>query len=91
MQSSSVKFIIRGRVQGVYYRVSVQALARQAGFNGYVKNLPTGEVEAYVNCQSKNLEKFIGILKKGSKTSRVDEIRSITCQNLALKGFEIKS
>ena len=36
----SYRFIISGRVQGVWYRRSIQVGANMAGFSGYVRNLP---------------------------------------------------
>jgi len=67
--------IISGKVQGVFYRSSVQELAYDAGFNGYVKNLPDGNVEACVTVNDKKkLAHFLEILKQGSPYSRVDNI-----------------
>ena len=39
---------IQGKVQGVWYRASAQAAARQLGLVGFVKNLPDGYVYADV-------------------------------------------
>jgi acylphosphatase len=86
----SVKFIVHGKVQGVYYRASVQAAAQKAGFSGYVKNLSDGTVEACVTCQNENLEKFRIILQNGSKLSRVDKIEEFMCKEEFTKGFVVK-
>ena len=52
----SYKFLIRGRVQGVWYRANVQKNAQKFGFNGYVKNREDGSVEAVVCCEKDRLE-----------------------------------
>ncbi len=41
----SVKLLVSGRVQGVYFRVFTQKKARQLDIKGCVKNLPDGRVE----------------------------------------------
>ena len=66
------KFIIIGKVQGVYYRVNVKANASADGYKGYVKNLSDGNVEACVSCKESKLEGFIKILKTGSPNSVVN-------------------
>jgi acylphosphatase len=38
--------IVSGKVQGVCYRASIQEIASEAGFDGYVMNLPDGRVKA---------------------------------------------
>ena len=65
-----------GRVQGVWYRRSVQEAARAAGFKGYVRNLPDGTVESVVDIEEEGaLEAFKKILYKGSPLSSVSEVR----------------
>ncbi len=39
------KFIVSGRVQGVWYRASTQQEAVRLGLKGYAKNLEEGDVE----------------------------------------------
>jgi len=86
----SYKFKIIGRVQGVYYRANVDKYASASAFSGYVKNLNDGSVEACVTCSEARLDEFIDILKKGSPTSRVDEIQTHTCDEVFEDGFSIR-
>ncbi len=70
------RFLVSGKVQGVYYRKHIQEMAKEAGFRGYVRNLPDGRVEAVANIEDeKRLKEFLTILKKGSPWSRVEEIK----------------
>jgi len=84
------KFIIYGKVQGVYYRVNVKNNALNATYKGYVKNMPDGTVEACVTCQDSELDSFLDILKKGSPNSEVKEIHTFTCKEIFNKPFEIR-
>ena len=42
---SCVRFIVSGRVQGVFFRASTAAEARRVGIRGWASNLDDGRVE----------------------------------------------
>ncbi|QFR50047.1 acylphosphatase [Sulfurimonas lithotrophica] len=86
----SYKFIVIGRVQGVYYRANIQKNAAATGFSGYVKNLSDGNVEVCVTCDELRLEEFKEILKKGSPNSVVNELHTQKCDEVFKNGFEIR-
>lgn len=74
MGMKSCRFIIRGKVQGVWYRRSVEQNARAKGFSGYVRNLSDGSVEAAVTCEEAMIGAFVSLLREGSPSSRVESI-----------------
>jgi len=85
------KFLISGKVQGVWYRKFVSENAKKEGFKGYVKNLPDGRVEAVVNLDDENeLNEFIEILRKGSPYSEVKDIEIIKTDDVSFNDFEIR-
>ena len=85
------KFLISGKVQGVWYRKFVSENAKKAGFKGYVKNLPDGRVEAVANIENENeLNKFIEILKEGSPYSEVKNIEVLKIEDKNFSDFEIR-
>lgn len=87
----SYRFIVKGKVQGVYYRKTVFENCKLVGFHGYVKNLPDGTVEASITCKTKlELKQFRKILKKGSMSSKVDSIEMFDCDDIFENGFEIR-
>ena len=51
--------LIRGRVQGVYYRASAKDMARKNGLTGWIRNTPDGHVEAVASGTEEQLELFI--------------------------------
>jgi len=82
--------IVSGKVQGVFYRSYVQGMASDAGFDGYVRNLPNGDVEACVTTNDeKKLANFLEILKQGSPYCRVNNINTQTIDTIFSSGFSI--
>ena len=83
--------IISGKVQGVFYRSHIQKMASDAGFDGYVMNLPNGKVEACVTLiDEKKLPYFLDILKTGSPYSCVEQIETRKINSKLNSGFFIK-
>ncbi|MGF1572733.1 MAG: acylphosphatase [Sumerlaeia bacterium] len=67
--------IVRGRVQGVGYRVFVRQAALELGCWGWVRNLPDKTVEVYAECDSEVvLTDLLTEMYKGPVSSRVDDI-----------------
>ena len=71
---SSVRLLISGRVQGVYFRVFTRKKALQLGVKGYARNLADGQVEIVAVAKEPILEKFILWCHKGPITARVDQV-----------------
>lgn len=75
MTQARVHLIIRGRVQGVFFRYETQNIARQLGLTGWVKNLYDGSVETIAEGPKEKLEKFIQWCHKGPSRARVDSVQ----------------
>lgn len=67
--------LISGKVQGVGFRNFTRSNARQLGVNGYAKNLANGKVEVVAEGEKLKLNSLIKILRKGPRTSRVDNLK----------------
>jgi acylphosphatase len=68
------RYIVRGRVQGVGYRYFAQGAADRLGVNGFVRNLPNGDVEIQAEADSRTLATFRQELEDGPPMARVTEI-----------------
>jgi len=68
------RFIIRGRVHGVGFRVFTEAVARREGIHGWVRNLPDGSVETVAEGDSEALERFERAMRHGPSSARVDSV-----------------
>ncbi|MDN0081757.1 acylphosphatase [Crenobacter sp. SG2305] len=66
--------IIYGKVQGVYYRDSAVATARELGVKGWVRNRNDGTVEAVVCGEVDAVQAFVVWAHRGSPASRVDRV-----------------
>ncbi len=70
----SVQAIVCGYVQGVFFRVFVVEVAEELDLNGYVRNLPSGNVEVWAEGERKQLEKLVSHLKVGPPAARVRQV-----------------
>jgi acylphosphatase len=74
VQSASLRAVVRGRVQGVFFRAFARRWAYQLKLNGYVRNLPNGDVEVVAEGEKPGLEKLLEYLKEGPPASQVAEV-----------------
>jgi acylphosphatase len=68
------KYLVVGRVQGVYYRATVQQHARGLQIVGYARNLPDGRVEVLACGTEAALDEFVQGLWAGSSASKVTAV-----------------
>jgi acylphosphatase len=66
------RFLIGGRVQGVGFRMFVEARAATEGVHGYVQNLPDGRVEAVVEGDEEAVDRIELALGRGPIGARVE-------------------
>ena len=86
----ALKFIVKGRVQGVGFRWFVLNEARQLNITGTVKNLPDGSVEVLAQSTPEMLYKLKDLLKSGPSFARVDKIiETEDVLNNQLKEFKV--
>lgn len=68
------RFTVRGKVQGVFYRVAAKRMALEYGVTGHARNMPDGSVEVLA-CGTKHaigdLEAWIW---EGSPQARVEAV-----------------
>tara|TARA_Y100000590_G_scaffold285398_1_gene321191 strand:- start:1321 stop:1590 length:270 start_codon:yes stop_codon:yes gene_type:complete len=67
--------VISGRVQGVGFRYWLQSLANKKNIFGWVKNTISGNVEALIVGDEKEVEDLIKLCKKGPISSKVDNVK----------------
>ncbi len=83
------KVIYSGRVQGVGFRYTAERLASGLQVRGYVRNLPTGQVELMIEGEPDQIEQLlerVAARMMGNVTST--DIREETPQGF--RGFTIR-
>ena len=68
------RWLIDGRVQGVGYRMWLQAEAGTAGVSGWVRNLSDGRVEALLRGSPEVLDRLEILARTGPAHARVDQV-----------------
>jgi acylphosphatase len=63
--------IVRGRVQGVAFRVATVREGQALGLDGYARNLSDGTVEVVARGDEDSLQKLIAFLKEGPPAAQV--------------------
>ena len=72
---ASVRVIVFGYVQGVFFRDFTSRRARELGLTGYVRNLRDVEaVEVNAEGERKQLEKLVDYLKMGPPAAKVSKV-----------------
>jgi acylphosphatase len=72
-----VRVLVTGRVQGVFYRATCAARARQLGLGGFVRNLPDGRVEAAFEGPDEDVEVMLEWCRRGPDLARVDAVEVV--------------
>jgi acylphosphatase len=86
----SVRIVVRGRVQGVFYRASFADVARGLELDGWVTNRPDGAVEAVVQGTDDAVERAIAWSREGPTLARVDSVEvSEEPETLRERGFRV--
>lgn len=83
--------VIRGRVQGVGFRMFVLEAARRHRCRGWVRNLPDGRVETEAEGTEKDLTELLTELYRGPVLARVEDIDvDFTQGPAAFSDFQIR-
>lgn len=69
-----IHVIIRGRVQGVYYRAWTVGNARERGLKGWVRNRTDGTVEAVFCGLTEAVEAMLEACMEGPPSAKVEHV-----------------
>ncbi len=83
------RVLVRGLVQGVYFRHHTRERALARGVSGWVRNLPDGRVEAVFEGEREAVEAMIEWCRVGPRTARVEGVEVHWEEPIGEKGFRI--
>lgn len=70
--------IIKGRVQGVFFRVRAQEVAEELGLSGVVRNRPDGSVELVAEGPHEKLSRLRDWAKRGPSEAHVSGVEELS-------------
>lgn len=68
------RFLVSGKVQGVFFRASTARVAEELGLRGYARNLPDGRVEVLAVGSATSLQSLASWLRQGPPRARVMDV-----------------
>lgn len=84
------RFLVTGKVQGVFFRQSTKNVAMELGLKGWCRNLDDGSVEACACGDEATLSQFRSWLQSGPPAARVDKVHVDLVEMPAPEGFDIR-
>lgn len=85
----AVRFLVSGRVQGVFFRAGTREKAVALGIDGHAVNLPDGRVEVLAIGDAAALDGLERWLWQGPPTARGDRVERFALPDQAGSGFQI--
>jgi acylphosphatase len=73
LDQARLHLIVRGRVQGVFFRRATLDEAQALGITGWVRNLPSGEVEIVAEGRRDHLKMLSAWAQIGPPGARVED------------------
>jgi acylphosphatase len=83
------RVIVRGRVQGVFFRDSVRGLAREAGVAGSIRNRDDGAVEAVFEGAPEDVSRLLDYCRSGPPGAQVESVEELEEAPRGEHGFAV--
>jgi len=87
----TVRAIVTGRVQGVWFRASTRDAAQRIDVYGWARNLPDGTVEIVAQGDDDQVEELIEWARQGPPQARVTSLQvEELSEYIGLDDFEVR-
>jgi len=82
--------VVRGEVQGVFFRDTVRSAAGERGVSGWVRNNSDGSVEAVFEGSGDAVDAMVTVCREGPRAASVGEVDVSSEDPEGLEGFEVR-
>jgi acylphosphatase len=72
---AAARFLVSGKVQGVFFRAGTREQAQRLGLRGHARNLPDGRVEVVAAGPDAAIDALAQWLHHGPANARVDAVQ----------------
>ena len=84
------KINVKGKVQGVFYRSSTQAKAKELGLSGWVQNEEDGSVLIEAEGEEQKLQRLVEWCQQGPGAAVVNDVDYKEVEPQGKNGFEVR-
>jgi acylphosphatase len=84
------RVVVRGRVQGVFFRDTIRNAAEREGVSGWVRNNPDGAVEAVFEGDGAAVERLVALCREGPPGARVEDVEVRDEPEEGATGFRVR-
>ncbi|MEG3158277.1 acylphosphatase [Lysobacter zhanggongensis] len=74
---TAARFVVGGRVQGVFFRAGTREQAQRLGLRGYARNRADGRVDVLAVGDAAAIDALAAWLRQGPPQARVDELERL--------------
>lgn len=83
------RVVVRGHVQGVFFRDTARRMAQSRGVAGWITNRPDGAVEAVFEGEPGAVEELVAFAREGPRGAVVEDVDVSEEDPEGLSGFRV--
>ena len=84
------RVVVRGSVQGVFFRDTARRMAEQRGVAGWARNNPDGTFEAVFEGDAGAVERLVAFCRQGPRGAEVERVDVFDEEPERLRGFGVR-
>jgi acylphosphatase len=85
----TVSILVKGKVQGVWFRASTKAVADNLQLTGFVRNTKDGDVYIEASGNTQSIDELVTWCQHGPELARVDSVDITELDPREFRSFEI--